>query len=385
MIWLFRSIFVMAIYTGMIIYTGLRLFVFIKHFQPLLSKRFFWPFYLFFSYSFFFFAIFRLDRVRFIRLVIMYLPVFFLYLFAFIFLFDMISLVLYLWKRKKNKKEQFKVGIALILTLVIMVYSSFHARDIKTAHYSLGFNNLSAENLRIVLVSDLHIGPTVGKTWVGRIVDCINAASPDMVCIAGDIFDSGTEGMADPESIASELRRINAPLGIFACPGNHDADRRTRSIDKIDRFLSEAGITFLADETVPIQRTAGLPPIFVTGRRDVRPIGMQSGRLSAQELKNRNAGEISPFMILLDHQPIELPDAAEAGFDLILCGHTHKGQVFPGMIFTYFIFKKAGGTHYGHWQKGNTRAIITSGAGVWGPPLRFASNSEIAVIDIKKQ
>ena len=401
MLWFFRSMYVLIFYTGIIIYTGLRLFAFCRLFRPSLKKRFFWPFYLFFPYSFIIFALLRLDRIGVIRSAIMYLPIFFLYLFSFIFLFDIISLLQFLWKQKKQQKKEavnrpvlsIEIGIALILTLLILVYSTFHAQVIKTAHYSLNFTGreFSPDNqgtLKIVLVSDLHIGPTVGKKWVSAIVDRINDAEPDMVCMAGDIFDSGADGMADPEGIAFELRRINAPLGVYACPGNHDANRRTRSLDEIYNFLSKAGIILLADESVITPYSPNKPDIVVTGRRDARPIGMSGDRLAIQTLHTKDADNeipvnIKPFLILLDHQPIELSKTAEAGFDLVLCGHTHKGQVFPGNIFTNFIYKKAGGTHYGHWQKENTQAIITSGAGVWGPPLRFGTNSEIAVIEVR--
>ena len=378
MLWLFRSLYVMALYTAMIIYTGLRLYAFIRYYIPSVKKQFFWLVHLLLSYSFFFFAIIRLDR------------------FGFIFLFDSISLVLFLRNRKKQEKERtdrqsivrLKVGIALIFTILILVYGSFHARDIKAAHYNLNFAGFAPGSLKVVLVSDLHIGPTVGKKWVSRIVDRINEAEPDMVCMAGDIFDSGITGMADPEGIAFELRRIKAPLGVYACPGNHDVNRRTRSLEEINDFLSAAGILLLADESVIAPYSVNKPDIVVTGRRDARPIGMPNERLSVHELHNNDLKNdvpysIKPFLILLDHQPIELPETAKAGFDLALCGHTHKGQLFPGTIFTYFIFKKTGATHYGHWQKGNTRAIISSGAGIWGPPLRFGTNSEIAIIDIQ--
>jgi len=373
----------LIIYIGITIYSGLRLFAFIKLKHPFFKARFFWPFYTVFPYGFIFLAVFRLDRIESLRLAGLYLPPLFIYLFCFIFLFDMISLVLFLRKRKSSGLMPAGVGFALILTGLVLIYGSFHARDIKNTYYNLDFFGNTETRLRIALVSDLHIGPTVEKKWISRIVDKINAASPDMVCMAGDIFDSGVDGMADPEGIAFELRRINAPLGVYACPGNHDTNRRTRSIEEISGFLDKAGIPLLTDKAVSINLTDNLPDIVVAGRRDARPIGVQGRRLSAQELKNNIAGTSKSFIILLDHQPIELREAAEAGFNLVLCGHTHKGQFFPGNIFTCFIFKKAGVTHYGHWQKGNTHAIISSGAGVWGPPLRLATNSEIVIIDVK--
>ena len=414
MMWVFRSVYAMLAYTGIIVYTGLRLFAFIKLFRPAQKRRFFWLFYIFLSYSFFFLAVLQFDRIGFFHIAGMYLPFIFIYLFAFIFLFDMLSLVLRFWRRKRLKKGipvgratgimPQGVGAALLLTMFLLIYGSFHARDIKTVHYNLDYNfdslGFSAgeeiffskpkTNIRIVLVSDLHIGEAVGKTWVRKIVDRINENVPDMVCLAGDIFNSGIGGITDPEDIAAELKRIKAPLGIYACLGNHDTNRRTRSIDGIGDFLIDAGIILLADETVLAPFSAGKPDIVIIGRKDSRPIGMQDRRQSIQEffdqdfLDNTGSGIAPrPFLIALDHQPIDLPQAARAGIDLVLCGHTHRGQFFPGNLFTWFIYKKAGGTHYGRWHMGNTQAIVTSGVGIWGPPIRIGTNSEIAVIDVQ--
>jgi len=386
MLWLFRSLPVLFIYTGIIIYTGFRVFAFGKFLRLPLKAWIFWPVYIILPYSFIVFVIFRLDRIAFVRLTGMYILPFYMYLFAFILLFDLVSLAVFIFRRivRPTYRRRINImpagtGAAVILTLLLLLYGSFHAQTIKTVYYELaipGKANLS--KLRIALVSDLHIGPTVGKKWTGRIVDRINGAEPDLVCIAGDIFDSGLDGITDKNGIAAELGRLQAPLGVYACPGNHDANRRTRSLDDIDRFLSEVGIKLLCDEVFPLPLSdAG---IYVAGRRDARPISMQSGRLSIQEL---TAPIAESMVILLDHQPVELPQAADAGIDLVLCGHTHRGQFFPGNLITSLIYKKAGGTHYGCWKKNNTQAIVSSGAGLWGPPIRIGTNSEVAVIDLR--
>ena len=385
MLWLFRSLFVLLSYLGITFYTGLRLFAFIKLFQPTFKAVLFWPLYGLLPYGLIALSFIKLGRLDFLRLIGMYLLPFIIFLFGFVFLFDIAKIILALLNRPLPGIMPAGVGVALAITLLIIVFGSIHARDIKTAHYSLDYGG--TEKLRIVLVSDLHIGPTVGEKWVGKIVKRINEADPDVVCMAGDIFD-GWGGMAAPESIAAELRRIKAPLGVFACPGNHDTNWQTRSDDEVIHFLTGTGITMLADKAAFLSPADGIPGIAVAGRRDARPIRMESGRLTAQELFSLmetgggRQGQEKPFTVLLDHQPVELPQEAEAGFDLVLCGHTHKGQFFPGNLFTRSIFKNAGGTHYGHWQKGKTQAVVSSGAGIWGPPIRLATNSEIAVIDI---
>jgi predicted MPP superfamily phosphohydrolase len=92
--------------------------------------------------------------------------------------------------------------------------------------------------------------------------------------------------------------------------------------------------------------------------------------------------DLNGTIIVMDHQPTQFPLLDKTGASLVLSGHTHTGQVFPGRFITRSMFKKAGGTDYGYWQGENLQAIVTSGAAYWGPPVRIGTNSEIAVIDI---
>jgi predicted MPP superfamily phosphohydrolase len=384
MMWLFRGGVTLLIYTCLNIYTGWRLLAFARLFLPSFKAYVFWPLYTLISHGFIALSVLRLMRPRFVFQAEMYWFPFFVYLLLFLLVFDLAGLAASLASRGKLHIMPAGVVAALCLSLIMLVYGSFHARNINTVHYELAFpEKPGMENFRIVLVSDMHIGATVGKAWLARIVDRINDASPDMVCIAGDIFDGGLERVVDTAGIAAELRRITAPLGLYACLGNHDVDRSTRSTGGIIRFLKETGITPLADEIVPTVKSG----VYVAGRRDARPIGMEGRRLSIKDLTaviESTASKASVnLVILLDHQPIDLPHAAEAGIDLVLCGHTHRGQFFPGNLITRRIFMGYGGTDYGYWQNGTTRAVISSGAGVWGPPLRIGTNSEIVVLELR--
>jgi predicted MPP superfamily phosphohydrolase len=109
--------------------------------------------------------------------------------------------------------------------------------------------------------------------------------------------------------------------------------------------------------------------------------------LSAAELTASLPSATGPggadTLILLDHQPVEFPQIEAAGADLLLCGHTHRGQLFPANLITRRLYKKAGATHYGYWRSQNMQAVVTSGAGLWGPPVRVATNAEVAVIDLR--
>jgi predicted MPP superfamily phosphohydrolase len=386
--WLFRSGLVVLLYCALCVYIGLRVLGFVRFFLPGFKALVFWPLAALCAFSFVLIMLFRLDRFFILRQAGYYYIAAFVYLFLTLLVFELLRLVL--WFACRNvpgpRFNAVGVGAALCLSFLIIVCGAIHARNIHTVRYSLTIPKSAAgpgrERLRIALISDLHIGGTVGRAWVSRIVDKVNQAEPDLVCIAGDIFDGNLDIVEDMAGIASELRRIRALLGVYACLGNHDVDRVRVYMNGIfaaaagiTAFLKEANITLLQDEAALVR-----PGLYVAGRRDARPIGMSRSRLEAAEL-------LAPLdrknvIIALDHQPTQFPLLEEAGADLLFCGHSHRGQIFPANLVTRAIFKKAGGTHYGYWCGKTMQAVVTSGAGLWGPPVRVGTNSEVAVVDL---
>jgi predicted MPP superfamily phosphohydrolase len=162
-------------------------------------------------------------------------------------------------------------------------------------------------------------------------------------------------------------------------PQSGDTDgfsREGAGTNRIRSLLEKADVVFLQDETVLVDGR-----FYIIGRKDARPIGPQrQERKPAAEL---TAGlDTSLPLIFLDHQPVDFTAVEAAGADLILSGHTHRGQFFPGNLITAQIFKRAGATHYGYWQGRSAQTLVSSGAGVWGPPLRIATNGETAIADI---
>ena len=380
--WLFRSGIVLLVYTGMNIYTGIRIFWLLRFFSLPFRAFVFWPLYITFSFSYILVYLLRLDRIQPLRQVAMYSLPALVYLFLALFVLDGIRLVFRFWNNTPLSPalNAAAAGLALCLTVLVMIYGAVHARGIGTVHYNIALKKGGgASPLRLTLVSDLHIGTTVNRKWLTNIVDAVNLTEPDIICIAGDIFDNNIDMIQDLEGVAEELRRLNAALGVYACPGNHDVDRLSfregASADRIQEFLKDAGIIYLQDEVTLV---ADL--FYLAGRKDARPIGIMGGRKSAAEL----AADLdkSRPLFFLDHQPVDFPRVEEAGADLILSGHTHKGQFFPGNIATARIFRDAGAVHHGHWQGRFAQAVVTSGVGVWGPPIRIATRSEVAVIDI---
>jgi len=371
---------VFLVYTGICAYMGARLFVLIRYFLPGIKALAFWLPFAVLCYVLVFAGFFRFGRLAFLRQAGVFWMAVFVYLFLSLVLIDIVRLPIRLFA-KNIVTARFNaacVGAALCVCVLAIVYGTFHARSIRTVNYQINIPG-QGSGLRIVLISDLHIGPTVDRAWVGRVVDTVNRAQPDMVCIAGDIFDGNLNIVDDLSAIAAELRRIQAPLGVFACLGNHDVDRislvQGGGNERIAGILQEAGIALLQDEVRAVGEN-----LYVAGRRDARPIGMSAARKSAVEL----SGDLDRgrTLIVLDHQPTQFASIEQAGAALVLCGHTHRGQLFPANLITRSMYKKAGGTHYGHWKGSTLQAVVTSGAGVWGPPLRISTNSEAAVIDI---
>jgi predicted MPP superfamily phosphohydrolase len=375
---------VLLVYTGINIYTGVRILDLARHFLPSFWALVFWPLYFLFCYSFILTLFLRLDRVRPLRQAALYALPFVIYFFLALLVIDGARLVLRLMNRPPSPGFSLAgTGIALGLALLAMIYGAFHARDIRTVHYEITLNKDLGGSLRIAHISDLHLGVSVGRKWAANIVDAVNRTKPDLICITGDIFDNNLDAIRDLDGVAAELRRLQAPLGVYACLGNHDVDRISLSalregfpLVRIYDFLKKANIILLEDEVELVAER-----FYLAGRRDARPIGLRQERKSAAEL---TAGlDKSRPIIFLDHQPVDFPGNEGAGADLILSGHTHKGQFFPGNIFTARIYKKAGAVHYGYWRGNAAQGIVTSGSGVWGPPIRIATNSEVAVIDIK--
>ncbi|MCL2070262.1 MAG: metallophosphoesterase [Treponema sp.] len=391
--WLFWSSFFLLGYAGISVYTGIKVLALFRFFFPL-KAYLFWPLYILICYSFILATFFRYDWLRLFRQVAMISFPALVYFFMTLLLLDGMGVFL----RFSGRIPQFSpalsvagTGIALFLVIFTMVYGIFHARNVRTVHYQVGIDKeaaaLAENGLRIALLSDLHIGQSVGRKWVLSIVDAINKSGPDIILFAGDIFDGGLNEIKDPEGVKEELRRLKAPLGVYASLGNHDVDRLAfnvmASTGGIAAFLQEAGIVTLQDELELVA-----DGFYLVGRRDTSPIGGSRTETGEPRPDRKSAAELTSGLdksrpiIFLDHQPIDFPAMEAAGADLILSGHSHKGQFFPGNVITARLFKKAGAVHYGHWQGQSAQGVVTSGAAVWGPPVRIGTNSEVVVIDI---
>ncbi|NKY32183.1 metallophosphoesterase [Nocardia speluncae] len=220
-----------------------------------------------------------------------------------------------------------------------------------------------AHGLRIALVSDLHLGPALGRGFCERVVRTVNDTRPDLIVLVGDLADGS---VADLRAETEPLAGFSARLGTYFVPGNHeyysDADAW------LDR-VGELGMRVLLNERV------GLPDFDLAGVDD--PAGSTIGRGPdfAAALDGRDSERAC---VLLAHQPVVVHDSVRYGVDLQLSGHTHGGQLWPGNL----LARLANPTVAGLELYGATALYVTRGAGAWGPPVRVAAPSDITVLEL---
>lgn len=265
-------------------------------------------------------------------------------------------------------------GIVLLcvlsLTAATCIYGFVHVRQIEHVSYEIeltGKQDIS--DLNVVMISDLHLGAIGSEGRLQAVVAEINAAQPDVVCIAGDFFDTDFTAIQDPDAALEMLRKIRSTYGVYACLGNHDGGK---TLSQMTDFFKQANIHLLNDSYTVIDGR-----LVLIGRLDASAIGGYSDQ-SRKPLAEFFVQE-DPTMpvIVLDHNPIHIDEYGTEA-DLILCGHTHKGQVFPGNLITGFLYT----VDHGYYQKDaqGPQAIVSSGVGAWGMPMRVGTNCEVVTV-----
>ena len=278
--------------------------------------------------------------------------------------------------------------ICLLLVAMLCTVGFVNARIIRTTDYQVAVDKDGGDldELNMVLISDMHMGYNVGTNMVQKMVDAINACNADVVVIAGDIFDNEYDALDDPDALIDILSGIQSKYGVYAVYGNHDVDEKILcgftfdrdedtekvSDERMDAFLEKAGITLLRDETVLIDDS-----FYIFGRPDMERPGrdITVRKTVAEELDGLDTEKP---IIVLDHEPNEIHEAAEAGADLYLCGHVHDGQTFPLNIIQKFLWENP----CGYLQVDQMHNIVTSGAGIWGPAIRLGTRAEICNITV---
>ncbi len=257
---------------------------------------------------------------------------------------------------------------SLILALGIYGHGWFEARKIRVAPLTITTDKLPPERgrLRLVQISDVHVGLMIGPEFISRMLKIVQEAKPDILLSTGDLVDGQLNRLMEVLPLFQDLR---PPLGKYAITGNHEF---YAGLSAAEEFTREAGFSLLRGEGATVGGVINLAGIDDPAGRmagQYRPVG------EAELLASLPAGL---FTILLKHQPVVDRKALD-GFDLQLSGHTHRGQIFPFSLITRLYFP----LHSGFYQLSHRSALqVSRGTGTWGPPIRFLATPEITVIDL---
>lgn len=259
----------------------------------------------------------------------------------------------------------------LALCCMYSLYAVYHGlADPKVEKLSMELEKLSAP-LKVVQLSDVHIGGLMDEERVAKIVFLVNQTKPDIIAITGDLVDTS---LANAESSLALLKALRAKYGVYYVLGNHEY---IHDVQDMLEYLPSLGIQVLLNENLPI----GTPPLInLAGSADL--MGDRLGFLRPDFEKT--FANLNPALptILLTHQPKViniLPESLLAKADLLLTGHTHGGQIFPISLAVLLQQPYLKGLHQ---TKTGGYVYVSEGAGFWGPPMRALSDSEITLFEL---
>ncbi len=283
---------------------------------------------------------------------------FILYMTLILLMIDILRIFRLRWK--------YSFVVAVGLTVCILLYGSWHYNHPVVRELQLKIDKpltKPGQTLKVVAMSDLHLGRGTGKKQLKMYVDLVNAQHPDLILIGGDLVDNALSPLYE-QRMEEELSQLKAPLGIYMVPGNHDYFGG--GIHLVRKFLRQTPVVLLQDSLITLPNSLQL-----LGRDDRRV-----KRKSLAEWK-KNIRADRP-VILLDHQPYDLEQTAKAGIDIQFSGHTHRGQIWPFSLIADRMFEMS----YGYRQIGQSHICVSSGLSLWGPAFRIGTDSEIVVFNL---
>lgn len=256
------------------------------------------------------------------------------------------------------------VWYALGVTLAVLIAGYVNYRHFHVEHVTIETKKkIEDGKVRIVAMSDVHLGHGTTRRDLARYVEKINAQNPDVVVIVGDLIDNSILPVKSAD-MCREFERVEARHGIYMAAGNHEY---ISDIDDCRNYLQHTPVQLLLDSIAnPVN---GVKIVCRDDRHNLRRAKLDS--LVAE-------GDKDCFVVVLDHQPNTIAESQKNGVDLHLSGHTHRGQVFPLNLLTDHLFEQSHG--YRRW--GDTHAYVMTGLSLWGPPFRIGTHSELLVVDI---
>lgn len=220
----------------------------------------------------------------------------------------------------------------------------------------------------LAVFSDVHLGNIVGKKRIIRIVEQVNSLGADAILIVGDLVDEPSSRL---EWAIEPLRALDAPDGVYSVLGNHEY---YAGVEASAELMRSANTTLLKDSVCEIGEA-----ITLLGLDDVTG-SSQFGKKRASIEEVAANSDPGKFRVLMQHTPVKLSEASQAGMDLMFSGHTHSGQMWPANWITERMF----GVKAGMTKIRDMNFYLTAGIGTWGPPIRIGAVPEVIYVTIQK-
>ena len=266
-----------------------------------------------------------------------------------------------------------RTGFAgLLATALIMGYGFYNMNHITKKEYHFTTEKpMREEGYRIALITDTHFGGVQDKDVLRKGVDVISGQKPDFVILGGDIVEEGTTA-EDLQEVFQLLGGISNQYGVYYVYGNHDKQpyTNTKSYTKkeLEEVIADNGIQILKDTFVNIN-----DDIVLAGRGNAWG---RAERASSDEVLE--GADLNKYVIMADHQPVEVQENAALGVDLQVSGHTHAGQMWPVGVLT----ELSGNYNYGNYHVGDCELVVSSGYAGWSYPMRTGKHCEFVMIEI---
>lgn len=268
--------------------------------------------------------------------------------------------------------------LAIIIFTIIILGSVYGMNHIELTEYNLTTDKIDNKSYSILFISDIHYGTVQNTQLVKDSILKMNNLKPDIVLLGGDIVDERTTKDSMQE-IFEELGKINSTYGTYYIFGNHDRQPYTSDYENGNRTFTDSDL----NQSIEKNRIKILNDDKITINNDFVLVGRSDAewedsinRTDVNEILNES--DLSKYIVVLDHQPVEYEENAQEGVDLQLSGHTHGGQVFPyGMIYDL-----SGRLNYGEYEIKDMKQIVSSGLTGWGWPMRNEAKCEYVLINI---
>ena len=254
---------------------------------------------------------------------------------------------------------------SLGFTVCLLTYGYFNYKHPDIVRLDIALEKpLPGGPMKVVAISDVHLGNGTRKPQLKKFVEMINAEKPDLIIIGGDLIDNSLLPLYQ-QKMEEELNQLKAPMGIYLAPGNHEY---ISGMEECERFLKNTPIRLLRDTIVSLPN--GLQLI---GRDD------RSNRRRLPIVRLLEKADTTKPTLLIDHQPYEVAKKDSLGIDIQFSGHTHRGQVWPMSLLVDNMYEQSHG--YRKWP--HSHVYVSSGLSLWGPPFRIGTDSDMAVMTIQ--